>query len=100
MFKILLPWIIAFRIKTLPAAISPVLVGTALAYKISNDFNLDPKNVNIYGGAISLGHPIGASGARIITTLINGMKKNNAELGLAVICIGGGEASAVIIKNV
>ncbi len=71
-----------------------------VALSAIQDFNLDPRNVNIYGGAISLGHPIGASGARIITTLINGMKKNDAELGLAVICIGGGEASAVIIKNV
>ena len=64
------------------------------------DFNLDRSKVNIYGGAIALGHPIGASGARILTTLINGMKKNNAEFGLATICIGGGEASAVIIKNI
>jgi len=64
------------------------------------DFNLDYRKVNIYGGAIALGHPIGASGARILTTLVNGMKKNNAEFGLVAICIGGGEASAVIIKNI
>ncbi len=70
-----------------------------VAISAIEDFNLDYRKVNIYGGAIALGHPIGASGARILTTLINGMKKNNAEFGLAVICIGGGEASAVIIKN-
>ena len=70
-----------------------------VALSAIEDFNLDYRKVNIYGGAIALGHPIGASGARILTTLINGMKKKNAELGLAAICIGGGEASAVIIKN-
>ena len=71
-----------------------------VALSTIEDFNLDRSKVNIYGGAIALGHPIGASGARILTTLINGMKKNNAEFGLATICIGGGEASAVIIKNI
>jgi len=71
-----------------------------VAISAIEDFNLDHRKVNIYGGAIALGHPIGASGARILTTLINGMKKKNAEFGLAAICIGGGEASAVIIKNV
>lgn len=70
-----------------------------VALSAIEDFNLDYRKVNIYGGSIALGHPIGASGARILTTLINGMKKKNAELGLAAICIGGGEASAVIIKN-
>ena len=71
-----------------------------VALSTIEDFNLDRSKVNIYGGAIALGHPIGASGARILTTLVNGMKKNNAEFGLATICIGGGEASAVIIKNI
>jgi acetyl-CoA C-acetyltransferase len=61
--------------------------------------NLDPSKVNINGGAVALGHPIGASGARILVTLIHAMKKQNAELGLASLCIGGGEASALIVKN-
>ncbi|MFH1197648.1 MAG: acetyl-CoA C-acetyltransferase [bacterium] len=61
---------------------------------------LDTSKVNVNGGAIALGHPIGASGARILVTLIHEMKKRNSEFGLASLCIGGGEASAVIIKNI
>ena len=64
-----------------------------------NDLNIKHEKVNIYGGAISLGHPIGASGARILTTLLNGMTRTESNLGLAALCIGGGEASALIIKN-
>jgi len=60
---------------------------------------LDPSKVNVNGGAVALGHPIGASGARILVTLIYEMKKRNSSYGLASLCIGGGEASAVIIKN-
>lgn len=60
---------------------------------------LNTDNVNVNGGAVALGHPIGASGARILTTLIHEMKKRNSEFGLAALCIGGGEASAVIIKK-
>jgi len=55
--------------------------------------------VNVNGGAIAIGHPIGASGARILTTLIYEMKKQNSTYGLASLCIGGGEASALIVKN-
>ena len=55
--------------------------------------------VNLNGGAVALGHPIGASGARILVTLIYEMKKRNIEFGLASLCIGGGEASALIVKN-
>ncbi len=62
--------------------------------------NLNSEKVNVNGGAIALGHPIGASGARILTTLIYEMKKRNSEYGLASLCIGGGEASALIIKNI
>ena len=61
--------------------------------------NLNPSKVNVNGGAVALGHPIGASGARILVTLIHEMKKQNAIFGLASLCIGGGEASALIIKN-
>jgi acetyl-CoA C-acetyltransferase len=60
---------------------------------------LDSTKVNVNGGAIALGHPIGASGARILTTLIYEMKKRNSNLGLASLCIGGGEASALIVKK-
>jgi acetyl-CoA C-acetyltransferase len=60
---------------------------------------LDSKNVNVNGGAVALGHPIGASGSRILVSLIHEMKKRNTEFGLASLCIGGGEASALIVKN-
>lgn len=61
------------------------------------DINTDKINVN--GGAVSLGHPLGCSGARILVTLINVLKQNNAKLGAAAICNGGGGASAMIIEN-
>jgi acetyl-CoA C-acetyltransferase len=62
--------------------------------------NLDPSKVNVNGGAVSLGHPLGASGARIIVTLINVLKQNGAKYGAAAICNGGGGASAFVIENV
>lgn len=61
---------------------------------------LDPAKVNVHGGAVAIGHPIGASGARILTTLLFAMKKRNAKRGLATLCIGGGEASAIVIEKV
>jgi acetyl-CoA C-acetyltransferase len=61
---------------------------------------LDPAKVNVNGGAVSLGHPLGASGARIIVTLINVLKQNKAKYGAAGICNGGGGASALVIENV
>jgi acetyl-CoA C-acetyltransferase len=61
--------------------------------------NLDNSKVNVNGGAIALGHPIGASGARILVTLIHEMKRQNLTYGLSSLCIGGGEASALIVKN-
>ena len=66
---------------------------------VINNFNLDHSKVNVNGGGIALGHPIGASGARILTTLIYAMKKRNAKRGIATLCIGGGEASAVVIER-
>jgi acetyl-CoA C-acetyltransferase len=62
--------------------------------------NLDPQRVNVHGGAVSLGHPLGCSGARIIVTLINVLKANNARYGAAGICNGGGGASAMVIENI
>jgi acetyl-CoA C-acetyltransferase len=56
--------------------------------------------VNVHGGAVALGHPIGASGARILTTLIYALKTHQKKYGLATLCIGGGEAVALIIENV
>jgi acetyl-CoA C-acetyltransferase len=62
--------------------------------------DLNPETVNIYGGAISLGHPIGCSGARIVVTLLNALKQKNASIGVAGICNGGGGASAIVIERV
>lgn len=61
--------------------------------------NLDRNKVNIHGGAVSLGHPLGCSGARILVTLINVLKQNGAKYGAAGICNGGGGASAMVIEN-
>ncbi len=61
---------------------------------------LAPSKVNVHGGAVSIGHPLGASGARIIVTLINVLKTNNAKYGTAGICNGGGGASAMVIENI
>ncbi len=61
---------------------------------------LDPARVNVHGGAVSLGHPLGCSGARIIVTLIHVLKANNAKYGAAGICNGGGGASAMVIESI
>lgn len=66
---------------------------------VNKILNLDESKINLNGGAIALGHPIGASGARILVTLIYEMLRKNLNLGLASLCIGGGEASALIIKK-
>ena len=66
----------------------------------SRRMKLNPAKVNVNGGAVSLGHPLGCSGARIIVTLINILKQNNARYGAAGICNGGGGASAMVIENV
>ncbi len=60
---------------------------------------LEEEKVNVNGGAVALGHPIGASGARILVTLLHAMKQHNARRGMAAICIGGGEASGVIVER-
>jgi acetyl-CoA C-acetyltransferase len=65
----------------------------------SRRLKLDPARVNVNGGAVALGHPLGCSGARIIVTLINVLKQNNARFGAAGICNGGGGASAMVIEN-
>ena len=62
--------------------------------------NLDASKVNMNGGAVSMGHPLGASGARIVVTLLHVLKQNSGSLGAAAICNGGGGASAMVIKNV
>ena len=70
--------------------------GTVVMAAI-DEYELDHNKVNINGGAIALGHPIGCSGARILTTLIHAMIKKDAHTGLATLCIGGGEASSILV---
>ncbi|HEY9049485.1 MAG TPA: acetyl-CoA C-acyltransferase [Ohtaekwangia sp.] len=73
---------------------------SAVAIANNMKLGLDPEKVNINGGAVALGHPLGASGARITTTLINVLKQNKAGIGVAGICNGGGGASAIVIENI
>jgi acetyl-CoA C-acetyltransferase len=70
-----------------------------VALAVNKLVGLDPARVNLNGGAIALGHPLGASGARILVTLLHALEQRNARRGLATLCIGGGEASAVIVER-
>jgi acetyl-CoA C-acetyltransferase len=71
----------------------------AVAMAAMRDLSLDPSKVNTRGGAVALGHPIGASGARILVTLLHTLKQEKLRYGCAAICIGGGEAAAVVVEN-
>ena len=71
---------------------------SVVAIENSKRMELDPARVNVHGGAVSLGHPLGASGARIIVSLLNILQTNNARYGAAGICNGGGGASAMVVK--
>ncbi len=72
----------------------------AVAMAAIKELGLDPARVNVRGGAVALGHPIGASGARILTTLIHALRQEGKKRGIAAICIGGGEASAMLVETV
>ena len=65
---------------------------------VIRELDIDPSKVNVNGGAVALGHPIGASGARVLTTLLYAMKKRNVGRGLATLCLGGGEAVALVVE--
>ncbi|HWR45120.1 acetyl-CoA C-acetyltransferase [Sporomusa sp.] len=67
---------------------------------VGKELGFAQEKVNIYGGAIALGHPIGASGARILVTLLHAMERNNQKLGLATLCIGGGQGVATIVERI
>lgn len=71
----------------------------AQSLSVMKDLNLNPEITNVNGGAIALGHPIGASGARILVTLLYEMKKRDSKTGLATLCIGGGQGISVIVKR-
>ena len=66
---------------------------------VGRQIGIDSEKMNVHGGAVALGHPIGASGARILTTLLYSLKRYGKQRGLATLCIGGGEASAVIVER-
>ena len=73
---------------------------SAVALMSVNRLKLDRSKVNINGGAISIGHPIGASGGRLVATLLNALEETGGRYGLATLCIGGGEAVAAIFEKV
>ncbi|MEQ9414511.1 MAG: acetyl-CoA C-acetyltransferase, partial [Cyclobacteriaceae bacterium] len=72
---------------------------SAVALANNKNLELDIEKVNVNGGAVALGHPLGASGARITVTLANVLKQNKSSIGVAGICNGGGGASAIVIEN-
>jgi acetyl-CoA C-acetyltransferase len=72
---------------------------SAVSLAINQELGLDPKNVNVNGGAVALGHPIGATGARLLTTLLHAMVARRARRGLVSLCIGGGEALALVVER-
>jgi acetyl-CoA C-acetyltransferase len=105
-------WFTTAPVKAIPKAISKAGITQSDVdyYEINEAFavvslaaikelKLDENRVNVNGGAVSLGHPLGASGARITVTLINVLKQNNAKIGVAALCNGGGGASAIVIET-
>jgi len=72
---------------------------SAASLAINRELGLDHRKVNINGGAVALGHPIGATGARILTTLLHAMETRDVRRGLASLCIGGGEGLAIIVER-
>ena len=86
-----------------PKAIELMEVNEAFASSslaVQRELGLDSSRINIYGGALSIGHPIGASGARVLTTLIYAVKDTGAANGMASLCLGGGEAVSLIVENI
>jgi len=77
--------------------INEAFSGSTVA--VLRELSLDPEKVNVNGGAVSLGHPIGASGARVLVTLIYEMIRQDKHTGLASLCLGGGEAVAMVVTR-
>jgi acetyl-CoA C-acetyltransferase len=77
--------------------INEAFSGSTVA--VLRELNLDPTKVNVNGGSVALGHPIGASGCRVLVTLLYEMIKQDKKTGLASLCLGGGEAVAMIVKR-
>lgn len=72
---------------------------SSASFTVNRELGIDPEKVNIHGGSVAMGHPIGASGARTLTTLIYAMKQTGVETGQASLCLGGGEAVTLIVHN-
>ena len=72
---------------------------SSVAIAAIRNLKLDPERVNVNGGAVALGHPVGASGAKILTTLLYAMADRGERLGIASLCIGGGEAVAMLVER-
>ena len=70
----------------------------AVTLAAEKELGLPPDKVNIYGGAVALGHPVGCSGARILVTLLNGLKRTGGKRGIATLCVGGGEGIAMAVE--
>jgi acetyl-CoA C-acetyltransferase len=71
----------------------------AQSLAVLRELEIEPERINVHGGAIALGHPIGASGGRILVTLLHEMRRRNAGRGLATLCVGGGQGQAAVIRN-
>ena len=71
----------------------------AQSVAVAKELKFNPEKLNVNGGAIALGHPVGASGCRILVTLLNEMVKRDAKKGLATLCIGGGQGCATIVER-
>jgi acetyl-CoA C-acetyltransferase len=69
------------------------------AVAITRELGIDPAKLNVNGGAVALGHPIGASGARVLVTLLHEMKRRDVKRGLAALCLGGGNAVAMAVER-
>ncbi len=67
---------------------------------VCRDLGFDPAKVNVHGGAIALGHPVGASGARILVTLLHALKRHDKKRGLATLCVGGGMGVSLIVERI
>ncbi|KKL11996.1 hypothetical protein LCGC14_2540180, partial [marine sediment metagenome] len=84
--------------------INEIVIKLSLSAKVLDDqikeLGLDREKVNVHGGAVALGHPIGASGARILTTLIYALKHRGFKKGVASLCLGGGDAVAMAVEMV
>ena len=105
-------WFTTAPSKAIPLALSKANLSTAdvdyfeineafavVSLANNKELGLDEENVNVNGGAVAIGHPLGASGARIVVTLLSVLAQNNGKIGVAGICNGGGGASAIVIEN-